>query len=50
MGCMSTTGKGCKLIEIVSTVYYLKVLETKENELKEEYADEQKPIPKPEHW
>jgi len=28
----------------------LKVFETKENELKEEYADEQKPIPKPEHW
>lgn len=33
-----------------SVIASREVLETKENELKEEYADEQKLIPKPEHW
>ncbi|KAJ7384173.1 hypothetical protein OS493_023502 [Desmophyllum pertusum] len=33
-----------------SVIASRKVLEMKENKLKEEYADEQKPIPKPDHW
>lgn len=33
-----------------SVIASREVLEIRENELKEEYAEEQKPIPKPEHW
>lgn len=33
-----------------SVIASREVLETKENTLKEEYADEQKLIPKPDHW
>lgn len=33
-----------------SVIANRKVLEVKENKLKEEYADEQKLIPKPDHW
>lgn len=33
-----------------SVIANRKVLEGKENKLKEEYADEQKLIPKPDHW
>ena len=35
---------------VLTIIIIFKVLEMKENKLKEEYADEQKPIPKPDHW